>query len=402
MLPRQPTKTFPYRIEKRIGEGAMGLVFRATEMTLGRPVAIKILHPRAMAELREEERTRFRNRFIQEARAAAALTHPGVTTIYRVDLHEGTPYIAMEWLEGEDLEVILNREGRLNPAKVAKIGVQLMEALDAAHTAGVIHRDIKPSNLILLKNGRLKIADFGIARVSKGELVKTMAGSVLGTPMFASPEQFTGHTITHSSDIFSAGVVLYTLLTGLEPFTGETVHMVGVNVVHADPRPIHHLNSEVPTGLNDVILKALYKSPADRWSNAYTMAEALRPYTIDPRSTPNPISPISGVHGVITGPNAPVRPLTHHNLPLQAASLIKTVLSQWPARPLGNGPTRHLLNKLQERPLHTAPFAGAVHIAGTLLLLLDGLILAAVDLTNGHHGDKALANLPERAQAVLY
>src|SRR5262245_17853808 len=145
-----PTPTFPYRIEAKIGQGAMGVVYRAVEPSLGRRVAIKVLHTHGLGTEDPAFLDDLRRRFLQEARAAASLSHPCVTTIYRVGDEDGTPYIAMEWLEGRTLEDILEQDGALPPARVAQLGAELLDALDAAHIAGVVHRDIKPANLVIL------------------------------------------------------------------------------------------------------------------------------------------------------------------------------------------------------------------------------------------------------------
>lgn len=220
-----PSKTmsanFPYKIEEKIGAGGMGIVYRAFEPALNRRVAIKVLRAKIFDEETPEVAEEYRRRFMQEARAAAALSHPGATTIFRIGEEDGVPYIAMEWLDGETLEKILVDKGPLQPTEVARLGVELLETLDAAHRAGVVHRDIKPANLMILKSGRLKVTDFGIARVQDSELVKTGTGTVLATPQFASPEQLQGLDVDGRSDLYSAAVVFYLALTGRFPFEGR-------------------------------------------------------------------------------------------------------------------------------------------------------------------------------------
>ena len=163
--PSAPTASFPYRVLAKVGEGAMGEVYRAEDLDLGRQVAIKVIRPDSTAPLRGSDPQATLNRFLQEARAAAALSHPGVTTVHRVGSEGGHPYIAMEWLEGHTLEELIARGGRLPPEQAARIGLQVLSTLEAAHAAGVIHRDIKPGNLMVLPSGRIKVTDFGVAQV---------------------------------------------------------------------------------------------------------------------------------------------------------------------------------------------------------------------------------------------
>ncbi|MBK6314023.1 MAG: serine/threonine protein kinase [Blastocatellia bacterium] len=214
------TGTFPYQIEAKIGAGGMGVVFRAFEPALNRRVAIKVLRAQILEDEKPEVADEYRRRFMQEARAAAALSHPGATTIFRIGEEDGLPFIAMEWLDGQTLEQIASQEGQLAPSRVARIGVDLLDTLEAAHRAGVVHRDVKPANLILLNDGRLKVTDFGIARVADSDLVKTGAGAVLATPQYASPEQLQGEDVDGRADVFSTGVVLYLLLSGKFPWAG--------------------------------------------------------------------------------------------------------------------------------------------------------------------------------------
>ncbi|MEO1270563.1 MAG: serine/threonine-protein kinase, partial [Myxococcota bacterium] len=370
-------------------------------------VAIKVLRPDTLSVMDTQERETLQNRFLQEAQAAAALTHPGVTTIYRVGMTQGTAFIAMEWLEGEDLEVILEREGKLPADRVARLGVELMEALHAAHEVGVVHRDIKPSNLIVLTNHHLKIADFGIARIAGSELVKTKVGAVVGTPMFASPEQFLGAEVDGRSDIFSAGVVLYNALAGSPPFKGNTIASIGVNIVHSPTPPLLGIVPNAPEGLAAIIERALSKHADERFPSALAMAEALRPF-----ATPLTASQVggSGELSQIAGSSTGEMGETYEPLTITTegggggwTTVMKAVLAQWPVRSLGRISTSRLLAKLHERPLDAPPFAGAVVCDGRRLLwAYNGLIIAALDLQTGGHGDQVLGELPEQSQVELY
>ncbi|MDP9120914.1 MAG: serine/threonine protein kinase, partial [Acidobacteriota bacterium] len=194
--PPQPTATFPYRIEAKIGEGAMGVVYRAVEPSLDRLVAIKTLRPELLGGESAVSRE-YLLRFLQEAKAAAALSHPGATTIYRTGEEAGVPYIAMEWLSGRTLEELVRQGGPLPVEQVLRLGLELLATLEAAHRAGVIHRDIKPANLVLLDDGRLKVTDFGIARAGASDMTET--GSIMGTAQYLSPEQAQGHGVQATS-----------------------------------------------------------------------------------------------------------------------------------------------------------------------------------------------------------
>jgi len=274
-LPGSPTPTFPYQIEEEVGHGAMGVVYRAVEPSLGRLVAIKALSQAVLDDESNERLDDVRKRLVQEARAAATLSHPGITTIYRVGDENGIPYIAMEWLEGETLHAKLAKSGQLAIAELVRLGVQLLESLDVAHRAGIIHRDIKPSNILILPDGRLKITDFGIARIQDSDLVKTQAGTVLGTPRFVSPEQLRHESIDGRADLFSVGVVLYLCLTGQYPFRGHNFIEVITSILQQQPVPPRQLSANIPPGLELLVLKALAKKPEQRFPSAGVMAQCL-------------------------------------------------------------------------------------------------------------------------------
>ncbi|MEM7351634.1 MAG: serine/threonine-protein kinase, partial [Acidobacteriota bacterium] len=194
-----PSETFPYRVENEAGSGAMGVVYRATDVALARPVAIKVM--RIDAEGESELSAEGRRRFLQEARSAAALTHPAVTAVYRIGKLAGAPYIVMEWLEGKTLHEVVRQEKAVPLERASRYTYELLDVLAYAHGAGVVHRDIKPANLIAVEGDRLKVTDFGLALHQGHELVRTAAGSVMATPQFASPEQLDGQRVDHRSDL---------------------------------------------------------------------------------------------------------------------------------------------------------------------------------------------------------
>jgi eukaryotic-like serine/threonine-protein kinase len=263
-----------YEVQAAIGEGAMADVYRAYDPGIDRVLAIKVLK----AEFRQNRQ--YAARFLREARAAGALSHPNIVTIYDVGEVDGYPYIAMELLEGRPLDQVMQRE-RLSVESVLAVGTQLGEALNYAHGLGVVHRDIKPSNIMLAPDGRsIKILDFGIARVAEAEgdaeTLKTQIGQVLGTPRYMSPEQALGGALDGRSDLFSAGVVLYELVTGQRAFAGSSAATLALQITQNDPRPIAELAPDCPRGLEFIIGKLLAKKPEKRFATGEELAAALR------------------------------------------------------------------------------------------------------------------------------
>jgi serine/threonine-protein kinase len=265
-----------YRIQEQIGEGAMADVYRAYDPHIDRPLAIKVLKE----EYRQDRE--YAVRFLREARAAGALSHPGIVTIFDVGEVDGYPFIVMELLEGEPLSEVL-KQGSMRPAEVMTIGAQLCSALGYAHAQGVIHRDIKPSNIVLSPDRRtLKLLDFGIARVTEGDMLfeaeslKTQIGQVVGTPRYMSPEQALGRDLDGRSDIFSVGVVLYELAAGRRAFPGASAASLAAQITQADPESLAAIAPETPRGLQVIIQKAMSRDPAKRFVDAFRMSEALR------------------------------------------------------------------------------------------------------------------------------
>ncbi|MGH7042690.1 MAG: serine/threonine-protein kinase [Acetobacteraceae bacterium] len=258
-------------MEAVLGRGAMGVIYRAHDPAIGRTVAIKLIR----ADLLEgEEREEFLARFRQEAQAAGRCMHPNIVTIHDFALHDGNPFLAMEYVEGESLAAALRRVARFAPDRAVAVLAQMLDALGAAHALGIVHRDVKPANILLLPDGRVKMTDFGIARLDGGNM--TLAGAVLGTPSYMSPEQCRGELVDARSDLFSAGVVLFELLSGERPFPGRTF----TEIAHAltDPAPMDpgpRLAGQTPT-LIAIVRRALAKRPQDRFASAEMMAAALR------------------------------------------------------------------------------------------------------------------------------
>ncbi len=264
-----------YEIQARIGQGAMAEVYRAYDPKIDRVLAIKVLK---QEYCRNPE---YANRFIREARAAGALSHPNIVTIYDVGDVAGYPYIAMELLAGEPLDNVLLARGQFSISTVIDIGHQLADALNYAHGMGIIHRDIKPSNIMLGQDGHtIKILDFGIARVAEGEATghdagqMTQVGQVLGTPRYMSPEQALSRELDGRSDLFSVGAVLYELLTGRPAFNGTSIATLALQITQQDPTPVN-ITPPCPRGLEFIVRKLLEKRPERRFASGATLLEAL-------------------------------------------------------------------------------------------------------------------------------
>jgi eukaryotic-like serine/threonine-protein kinase len=256
-----------YRVVNRIGSGGMADVYCAEDTHLGRRVALKVLH-RRFAQDQE-----FVERFRREAKAAAGLNHPNVVGVFDRGEHEGTYYIAMEYLEGRTLKDIVTADAPLAQERVIDLGVQILQAAGFAHSHGVIHRDFKPHNVIVDEQGHAKVTDFGIARAGASEMTET--GSIMGTAQYLSPEQAQGHAVTATSDIYSIGVMLYEMLAGRLPFEGDSAVAVALKHLSEQPAPISQWRPDVHPALEAVVMAALAKDPAQRWQSAEDLAAGL-------------------------------------------------------------------------------------------------------------------------------
>jgi eukaryotic-like serine/threonine-protein kinase len=264
-----------YRIEGEIGRGGMGVVYRAVDTRLGRPVAIKVL-PNEVTGDPERQR-----RFLREAQSASALNHPNIVTIYEVGDDAGTTYIAMELVEGTPLDRLLT-QGPLPVATVLDYAAQIASALAAAHGRGIIHRDIKPANIVITGDGRAKVLDFGIAKLvdlpsteATITSVPTVAGTILGTAEYMSPEQAEGRPVDARSDIFSFGAVLYEMLTGRRPFGGSTRVGIITAVLRDQPAPARSFRADAPAAIDPILQRALAKDPSARYPDAAAMRADL-------------------------------------------------------------------------------------------------------------------------------
>ncbi len=267
-----PDRLGRYEIVRKLGEGAMGVVYEGRDPKLGRRVAIKTARRELMSSGAMTEE--LMQRFLREAQAAGALNHPNIVTIYDVGEEGDVSYIAMEYLEGSDLRDVIADRRCLSVEEVVNLGAVIAEALSAAHAQGIVHRDVKPANIFVQTDGRVKITDFGIARVIDSTL--TQEGTLIGTPHYMSPEQFMGQRVDGRSDLFSLGVILYELLTGEKPFSGEAISTVMHQCLRVDPIPPEDLNFAVPKPLGGVVMKAMSKRPDGRYPDGRALAAALR------------------------------------------------------------------------------------------------------------------------------
>ncbi len=257
-----------YRILEKLGEGGMGVVYKAQDITLDRPVALKFLPKHLTSDSIEKER------FIHEAKAASALNHTNITTIYEIAEFEGQMFMAMEYVEGVTLRQIVEKE-TLSIKKVLDIGIQLCEGLAMAHGKGIVHRDIKSDNVMLTPRGQVKMMDFGLAKL-KGATKLTKTRSTIGTLAYMSPEQASGEEVDSRSDIFSFGVVLYELLTGRLPFQGEHQAAIVYSIVNEEPQPVARFNNNVSQELERIVFKALEKEKEERYQHIDDLLADLR------------------------------------------------------------------------------------------------------------------------------
>src|SRR5216110_549067 len=255
-----------FELHEPIGEGAMGAVWKAYDSVIRRYVALKLLS-------RAGRPTDAQDRFLREARAAGALQHPNIVTIYDLGESDDHLFIAMELVDGRDLSSLIALSEPLALERKLDMVIEVLQGLSYAHERGVIHRDVKPSNVRIASDGSVKIMDFGIARLQSADV--TGSGAIVGTPTYMAPEQITNGAITPATDVFAVGCLLYELLGYHKPFQGETVHGVLYQVLTTDPKPLRTMVPSIPASLERVVSKALNKVPEDRYENARHMQSAL-------------------------------------------------------------------------------------------------------------------------------
>lgn len=327
-----------YAIRRALGRGAMGLVFEAWDPQLERCIALKTMQRDALGAVPSDE---LRDRFRREAETAAQLHHPNIVAAYEYgeDADTGTAFIAMEYIEGEELKCAFERNEHFPLPEVGRIMAQLLAALAQAHAHGVVHRDIKPGNIFRLADGQIKVGDFGIARIDSSDL--TQVGSVLGTPSYMSPEQFMGQTVDGRADLYAAGVILYQFLTGGKPFTGKLAAIMR-QVLSDEPSAPSTRNPGLPPACDALIRKALAKRPADRFQDADAFATALHAALSSAAAAPTAVGTTTGEPaGTATGeggtaarppgdpahaPGAPQAPTAEARRPRRAATALSVAI----------------------------------------------------------------------------
>lgn len=356
-----------YLLLERLGEGGMGLVYKAQD-PLGRTVALKTMRP----ELRDQPE--LLKRFQREARVAASLDHPNIVTVFEVGEHDGCHYLSMQFVEGMPLDGVL-RAGRLPLQTVAKLISQAAAALDYAHRKGVVHRDIKPQNILIDQEQWLRITDFGIARLVDGS-VYTATGFLVGTPEYMSPEQAEGHHVDGRSDIYSLGIVLYEMVTGMVPFHTPSPVSTALKHVQEAPPPPRQARPDLPPAVEQVIMRALAKHPAARYQTAAELARELTlALVVSPTYPPPPVTP----------PPPPSRPGAD-----QAGGHPSPPQGYGPAHPPAHGPS--------DRAPAAARVAGpatSLMVVGVLMILshILGIFLNLVGVASGGRENSALVSV---------
>jgi serine/threonine protein kinase len=271
-----------YEVVAEIGHGAMGVVYQARDPRIDRTVALKTISLNSQnsdgqdsGQISAEEKE-YRERFVLEAKAVGRLSHPGIVTIFDAGEDPDTlePYIAMEFVQGQSLQAILGRRSeKISLHAAMQIAREIAEALDYAHSQGVIHRDIKPANILVTPDGHVKIADFGIAKLNQAQA--TLPGEVLGSPAYMAPEQLKGDGVDPRSDLFSAGVILYNMLTGFRPFQGDSATTICYKVVNRNPIYVSAFDATFPPELDRIVAKAIAKNPDERFQTGQEFADAI-------------------------------------------------------------------------------------------------------------------------------
>lgn len=273
-----------YELQSPLGQGGMATVYRGRDLRLGRPVAVKLLHNYYAGD------DEFLQRFAHEAMSAAHLSsHPNIVDVYDVGKDGDSNYIVMELIEGQDLKALIEAQAPLQPEQALTITAQVADGLDYAHRRGLVHRDVKPQNMLMTPDGQIRIADFGIAKSHLSTAV-TQAGITFGTADYISPEQAQGLAATPQSDIYSLGVVLYEMLTGKLPFTGDTPMAVAIQHIQKPPPPPRQVNPGIAPALEALVLRTIAKDPQQRPASAKAFAQELRDYLAG-RVQPTVINP---------------------------------------------------------------------------------------------------------------
>jgi serine/threonine protein kinase/tetratricopeptide (TPR) repeat protein len=296
---RSQVKLGRYEVVRELGKGAMGIVYLAKDPLIGRLVALKTIRPAAHAD--DDETKEFQQRFVREAQAAGILNHPAIVTVHDIGQDEGTgvSFIAMEYVEGQNLKEALTQGRPLNFDQIGDIVAQVAEGLDFAHAKGIVHRDVKPANIILLEGNRAKITDFGIAKIASGGANLTSTGQFLGTPNYMAPEQIKGAPVDGRTDIFSLGICLYECLTRRKPFGGDSLTSISYKIVHEPFPPLLEINPQIPQGYEDIVGMCLQKDASKRYQRGRDLGAAIRAVIRGERPT-RPAEPMLADETVVT------------------------------------------------------------------------------------------------------
>ncbi|MBA2314572.1 MAG: serine/threonine protein kinase, partial [Chloroflexi bacterium] len=263
-----------YRLIELLGQGGMATIYRARDSQLERDVAVKLLRPEYGRD------PDFLSRFRQEAQNAASLNHPNIVQVYDYGQDPAGPFIVMELVDGEDLASVIRRTGPMPPAQAARIAAAAARALEVAHRRGIVHRDVKPGNVMVDRDGRIEVADFGIAR-AVAEAQMTLPGTTIGSVHYFSPEQARGESTTFPSDVYSLGIVLWEMLTGRRPWEGDSAAAVAMARLSGPPPSPSRVRPGVPPGLEAILQRAMAPDPADRYPSGAGLAEALEGWLVD-------------------------------------------------------------------------------------------------------------------------
>ena len=326
-----------YRTVARLGAGAFGEVYRAHDSVLGRDVAVKRIRLEAFVE--PSQREDVEQRFLREARVAARLRHPNVVTTHEYVATPAASLIVMELVAGDTLQAVLQQRGRLPLEETLALIAQAAAALDYAHAQHVVHRDVKPANIMIEPGGHVKVMDFGIAKLETGASL-TVAGSIMGTPNYMSPEQARGTKVDARSDLFSLGCVLYECLTGQKPFQGESISVILVKILTEEPPPVDFASTGLPLEIGAVLKRALAKDPAARYASGALLVDALR---------------LAGQTTLVSAPTGPATP--------PAAGASRAPSAPWRAR-LGFLVIAGLLLAALLATGTLASFGGSTRVAG--------------------------------------
>ena len=315
-----------YKILEKLGEGGMGVVYKAEDLKLQRPVALKFLPARALGDTKAKER------FLREARAAAALQHPNICTVHEIGEEDGQTFIVMAYIEGRELTEEI-REGPLPISRAVDLATQIAQGLQEAHNNGTVHRDVKPANIMVTSRGRAVVMDFGLAQLASSKAKLTREGSTVGTSAYMSPEQMGGETVDRRTDIWALGVVLYEMLAGALPFRGEYEQAIQYSIVYEAPEPLREARPDVPTDIENIISKILEKKPAERYQQLGDLIadlQAARTASGTPVATPAATGS-SVATGSPAGPATTPQPTSRRTFYLAAAALavVAIALTAW-------------------------------------------------------------------------